>query len=50
MIAIGSDHGGYQLKENIKIMGQIVKKGQIIQYMQKKLQKQFKTERQIKEF
>ena len=45
MIAIGADHGGYKLKEEIKkyleesgikITEQIQKKGQIIQYMLKK--------------
>ena len=41
MIAIGSDHGGYKLKEEIKKYFdekgiQIVRKEQITQYMQKK--------------
>ena len=52
MIAIGADHGGYKLKEeikeyfnkhvlNLKILGQILKKEQISQFMQKKLLKQW---------
>ena len=52
MIAIGADHGGYKLKEeiksilinkvlNLKILGQIPKKEQITQFMQKKLLKQW---------
>ena len=57
MIAIGADHGGYKLKEeikskeqNTKTMELIMKKEQTIQYMQKRLQSQYKIKNVILEY